>query len=61
MRLATPAAFVNILVECPWTSPSAPFIFFAAMMCLQLVLVWKFLPETKGVSLEEMQRHPGIE
>ena len=42
-------------------STSAPFAFFAAMMILQLVLVWKFLPETKGVSLEEMQRHLGIE
>lgn len=42
-------------------SPAAPFVFFAAMMVLQLVLVWKFLPETKGVSLEEMQRHLGIE
>ena len=42
-------------------SKGAPFLFFAAMMLLQLVLVWKFLPETKRVSLEEMQRHLGIE
>ncbi|MGO9109078.1 MAG: sugar porter family MFS transporter [Thermoguttaceae bacterium] len=42
-------------------SRSAPFAFFSAMMVLQLVLVWRFLPETKGVSLEEMQRHLGIE
>ena len=42
-------------------SRSAPFMFFSAMMVLQLVLVWRFLPETKGVSLEEMQRHLGIE
>jgi sugar porter (SP) family MFS transporter len=32
------------------------FGFFAAMMALQFVLVWKFLPETKGVSLEAMER-----
>lgn len=42
-------------------SRSAPFVFFAAMMVLEVVLVWKYLPETKGVSLEEMQRHLGIE
>ena len=42
-------------------SQSAPFVFFSAMMLLQLVLVWRFLPETKGVSLEAMQRHLGIE
>lgn len=41
--------------------PCAPFFFFSAMMVLQLVLVLKYLPETKGVSLEEMQRHLGIE
>jgi sugar porter (SP) family MFS transporter len=42
-------------------SKSAPFVFFAAMMVLEIVLVWRFLPETKGVSLEEMQQHLGIE
>jgi sugar porter (SP) family MFS transporter len=42
-------------------SRSAPFVFFSAMMLLQFVLVWRFLPETKGISLEEMQRHLGIE
>jgi sugar porter (SP) family MFS transporter len=36
------------------------FSFFAAMMLLQCVLVWKFLPETKGVSLEHIQRILGI-
>jgi len=30
------------------------------MMLLQFVLVWVFLPETKGVSLEEMQERLGI-
>ena len=32
------------------------FGFFALMMVLQFVLVWKFLPETKGVTLEDMQK-----
>jgi sugar porter (SP) family MFS transporter len=34
---------------------------FGAMMVLQFVLVLLFLPETKGVSLEEIQRRLGIE
>jgi MFS transporter, SP family, xylose:H+ symportor len=43
------------------TSGAYAFAFFAAMMLLQFVLVWKFLPETKGVSLEQIQRKLGIE
>jgi len=37
------------------------FLFFSLMMLLQLVVVSKFLPETKGVSLEQIQRTLGIE
>ena len=37
------------------------FSFFAVMMILQLVMVWKFLPETKGISLEQIQHRLGIE
>ena len=37
-------------------SGASAFAFFAAMMVLQFVLVWRFLPETKGVSLEQIQR-----
>jgi len=36
-------------------SGSAVFAFFAVMMVLQFFLVLKYLPETKGVSLEELQ------
>ena len=36
------------------------FAFFAGMMLLHLVFVWKFLPETKGKSLEEIQKELGI-
>ncbi len=42
----------------PWLFKSvgiAPvFGFFAFMMLLQLIFVWKMMPETKGVSLEEL-------
>ena len=37
-----------------------PFVFFAAMMLVQFVVVFFFYPETKGVSLEQMQRKLGI-
>jgi sugar porter (SP) family MFS transporter len=38
-----------------WSKP-APFVFFASMMVLQFVLVWRFFPETKGIALEDMER-----
>lgn len=37
-------------------SKALPFAFFAAMMALQFVVVLLFFPETKGVSLEDMER-----
>jgi SP family arabinose:H+ symporter-like MFS transporter len=37
-------------------SRSAPFMFFSAMMALQFMVVFTVYPETKGVSLEEMQK-----
>lgn len=35
------------------------FGFFAVMMVLQLLFVWKMMPETKGVALEKMDRNIG--
>jgi MFS transporter, SP family, arabinose:H+ symporter len=32
------------------------FAFFCCMMVLQLIFVWKMMPETKGLTLEEMDR-----
>jgi len=32
------------------------FAFFAVMMVLQLLFVWRLMPETKGIALEEMDR-----
>ena len=50
-----------------WTFPivasasrGAPFVFFSAMMVLQFFVVLFTYPETKGVTLEEMQRKFGI-
>lgn len=36
------------------------FAFFAFMMVLQLLFVWKLMPETKGITLEEMEVKLGI-
>jgi SP family xylose:H+ symportor-like MFS transporter len=41
-------------------SGASAFGFFGVMMVLQFILVWKFLPETKGVSLEELQKRLGV-
>jgi MFS transporter, SP family, arabinose:H+ symporter len=42
------------------SSGAYPFGFFAIMMVLQFLIVLKFFPETKGVSLEEMEERLGI-
>ena len=41
-------------------SAGAPFIFFSAMMALQFFVVLFAFPETKGITLEDMQRKFGI-
>lgn len=52
---------MNALIS--WTFPlmaassgGYPFVFFSAMMALQFFVVLFFYPETKGISLEEMQK-----
>ena len=42
------------------SSGAYPFMFFAAMMVIQFFVVLFFYPETKGVSLEQMQQRLGI-
>jgi MFS transporter, SP family, arabinose:H+ symporter len=42
-------------------APGYVFLFFCGMMVLQLVWVKLFVPETKGISLEEMQHKLGID
>jgi SP family arabinose:H+ symporter-like MFS transporter len=43
------------------SSGAYPFMFFAAMMIVQFLVVLFFYPETKGVTLEQMQRRLGID
>ena len=42
------------------SSGGTPFAFFAAMMVLQFFVVLLIYPETKGISLEQLQRKLGI-
>ncbi len=53
--------FLNALVAALFPaiaaySQSLPFVFFSVMMLLQFILVLWFLPETKGITLERMER-----
>jgi hypothetical protein len=41
-------------------SGGAPFVFFSAMMVVQFFVVLFFYPETKGITLEQMQRKLGL-
>ncbi|HLK17810.1 MAG TPA: sugar porter family MFS transporter [Bryobacteraceae bacterium] len=41
-------------------SGAVPFVFFSLMMVVQLLVVWFIYPETKGITLEEMQKKLGI-
>jgi sugar porter (SP) family MFS transporter len=41
-------------------SPSVPFVFFSVMMAAQFFIVLFAFPETKGISLEDMQKKLGI-
>ena len=52
------AAAIPSLVPVLFTSIGAAPVFaiFAFMMVLQLVFVWRMMPETKGVSLEDMEQ-----
>jgi SP family arabinose:H+ symporter-like MFS transporter len=57
--------FMNALVSgiFPLLAASSggyPFVFFSFMMCLQFFVVLLIYPETKGVSLEQMQKRLGI-
>jgi MFS family permease len=47
-------AFIPALIES--IGVATVFGFFALMMVAQLIYVWKVLPETKGLSVEELQK-----
>jgi hypothetical protein len=41
-------------------SAAVPFAFFSSMMAVQFFVVLFVFPETKGISLEDMQKKLGI-
>jgi sugar porter (SP) family MFS transporter len=45
-----------VAVNNPRIGPGNIFLFFALMMVLQLLFAWKLMPETKGRTLEQIQR-----
>ncbi len=49
-----------IIANLPGIGGGGAFIFFSLMMILQFFMVWKWLPETKGKSLEQIQKELGI-
>ena len=52
------AAIIPSLIPFLFSSigPAPVFYFFGFMMVLQLIFVWRMMPETKGVPLEELQK-----
>ena len=53
LACATLANFFPVVAQ---HSAAGPFIFFATMMVLQLLVVSRFFPETKGFTLEQLQQ-----
>ncbi len=45
-----------VAVNNPHIGPGNIFLFFSLMMVLQLLFAWKLMPETKGRTLEQIQR-----
>jgi sugar porter (SP) family MFS transporter len=49
-----------IVTNIPAIGPGNSFMFFSIMMVLQFFFAWKVMPETKGKSLEDIQKSMGI-
>jgi sugar porter (SP) family MFS transporter len=49
-----------IIVESSSNGGFYSFVFYCAMMMIQLIFIWRVMPETKGKSLEEIQKQLGI-
>jgi SP family arabinose:H+ symporter-like MFS transporter len=49
----------TFFAESPSIGPTIIFAFFAIMMVFQLLFVWKLMPETKGIALEDMNTRIG--
>ncbi len=54
------AIIANIFPMLAAASGGAPFVFFSVMMLVQFFVVLTTYPETKGHTLEEMERKIGL-
>ena len=61
MMAAVVSQTFPIAAVMPTIGPGRAFIFFAVCMVAQAVFVWQVLPETKGVTLEQLQKQLGID
>jgi hypothetical protein len=61
MMAAAVSWLFPVIVKVPCIGEARAFYFFSLMMALQLFFVLKFLPETKGKSLEGIQKEMGIQ
>ncbi len=57
---ATISWIFPVVTNIPAIGPGNSFMFFSIMMVLQFFFAWKVMPETKGKSLEEIQKSMGI-
>jgi len=54
-------AIISLVFPIMGSSGGLPVYFFRAMMVVHFFIILKYYPETKGVSLEQMQHQLGIE
>jgi len=57
---ATISWLFPVAANVKWIGGGNYFMFFSVMMILHFIFVWKWLPETKGKSLERIQKELGI-
>jgi sugar porter (SP) family MFS transporter len=57
---ATISWIFPVVTNIPAIGPGNSFMFFSVMMVLQFFFAWKVMPETKGKSLEDIQKSLGI-
>ncbi|MCU7549448.1 MFS transporter [Chitinophagaceae bacterium LB-8] len=49
-----------VIVESSSNGGFYSFIFYSGMMLLSFIFIWRVMPETKGKSLEQIQKELGI-
>jgi SP family arabinose:H+ symporter-like MFS transporter len=47
---------MTFLTLVQWLSPTGAFLIYAGMCVITFFIVWRWVPETKGRTLEEIER-----